>query len=517
MKYLIVLMILILSCSKKEVPKTTRVTFVFDDQRPAVTHNFLEIANFDEINCFAVMATYPELPPINFCSNQDGVDFLRPDQVAGMVPFPGGDVVMDVLIGDNRKFDVLGWKWEGAGACPPIFINFENFENEISEAFVLGVAGGISIDPSTEEVVIELEDKGGISNYDKVTQCRGPLFDWGGTGPGSYFDFVLSRPGVVAYWSFDDPAGSPEVENHVGGNNGSISGADLLSPEALPPNNYIIGGKSLGFVSGNSDYVTLPVGSNDFMKFISDDSDFTISLWTRFITTGSDQYLLGNVDIANCAPQLGFALYLDYLAGSSYNVSFKYCNVSVGATFTHPTNITDSTWYHILVEGNTDGGGNTEITIAIDGNASTGPSTFANAVGSTPSNALYLGQNPTGGIYYNGFLDEVVVFNRQLDDKEAYVLAHGMFDGNLIMTCTTCGSIGGTINSLTVESSWQLNTTDINLSHNCPGITIAVPTYDNDQDLIYIVPSGNWPAGCSVTLEGSLTTGDSFSESFTIP
>lgn len=188
----LILFIVIVSfaCSKSNNQlQTARVSFAFNDLRSHKSNDsFKSISGlsalpttFSDFNCYAVMATFPELQAINQCYDISSNPILRPDMMVGMAGFPSGVLGMDVKVGLNRKFTVIGWKWDGGGLCPPVFSDHQSFGTDLSEPYVLGEITGVNIAPSpvSQPIVINVQDRGSVANYTQVGECDGPMFNWG--------------------------------------------------------------------------------------------------------------------------------------------------------------------------------------------------------------------------------------------------------------------------------------------------------------------------------------------------
>ena len=506
-------------CSKDNKKVTTNVTFSFIDKRSSTSNFLATLSTFSDFNCYAVMATYPELPAINFCSDTAGTDFLRPDNVVGMESFPLGQAQMNVLVGTNREFNVIGWNWSRTDPCPAISSNFDSYGTDLSEAYVLGKVVDIPIEPTTDKVSITIKDEGAISNYKKVENCRGPLFDWGSeSGSGTYYDYARLLSGVVAYWSFDETT-NPNANNAIGnGNDGTVTGSPLRgvtgASSAVDP--YPIDGSAIRF-NASGQYVSTPTTSKNDFSFISYNSSFTISFWVKFGDISSDQYLIGNVDKTSCGTQSGF--YMTYAPSALGNIEFTYCPTPNTQVYTPTTTaIAVGIWYHVLVRGTKITNTTTAITITVDGDDA-GTNTITNGASGSVSSEIFMGQNtlPNAGYELDGYLDEVVILNRVTTDPESYTLGRGIFDGNLTMTCADCGSVSGTT-AVKVKSSWQINTSSApTLSTTCASVTaLTITSYDDDQDVMTVQPTGTWDTSCTLTISGSLTNGDTFTKTLSI-
>lgn len=90
--------------------------------------------------------------------------------------------------------------------------------------------------------------------------------------------------------------------------------------------------------------------------------------------------------------------------------TIEYGSQATGRTFAIST-VNDSTWYHLATVH--DG---TNITLYLNG-SSLGTTTIP-GVPSTAGNSFYIGRFTSGSYYWNGYLDEVALFNRALTSSE---------------------------------------------------------------------------------------------------
>ena len=144
---------------------------------------------------------------------------------------------------------------------------------------------------------------------------------------------------------------------------------------------------------GSSDYLTGTVGALNSL------SAFSTSCWFRY------QGSLGG--FTHIMLSGGGGWYVWVKGTTSIEYAFGSTN---SKTYTTPT-LSNATWYHLATVH--DG---TSATLYLNG-SSLGTQTV-NAVGSTSGNTFNIGRYSTGSYYWNGYLDEVALFNRALTSSE---------------------------------------------------------------------------------------------------
>jgi len=156
--------------------------------------------------------------------------------------------------------------------------------------------------------------------------------------------------------------------------------------------NYSSGNTHSGNFDGN-DYAVGTVGA------LNGVSAFSTSFWFRYQGT-----LGGSTHI----PLSGAGTWYVWV-NSTTNIQYASQSTNV-KDFTIST-INDSTWYHLVTVH--DG---TNATLYLDG-TNLGTQTV-NSVPSTAGNAFNIGRFTSGGYFWNGWIDEVSVFNRALTGTE---------------------------------------------------------------------------------------------------
>lgn len=208
---------------------------------------------------------------------------------------------------------------------------------------------------------------------------------------------VSPPAGMIAWWPMDEEAG-PTVLDAAGSNSGVHVGAPIHEAGEV--------GRALHF-DGSRSFVAVKDG--DLWAFGS--SDFTIELWANFATPGGGsigqptQVFISNDESPGTANKWFFSL------GGGF-LTFHINGPGIGDQFVPrvPFSPQVGRWYHLAVRRS-----GSLYTIFIDGEPSgSGRNLFA-----VPNaNALLTIGEAEGLFHMNGLLDEVTIFNRDLDDGE---------------------------------------------------------------------------------------------------
>jgi hypothetical protein len=207
----------------------------------------------------------------------------------------------------------------------------------------------------------------------------------------SYPNKGVNMTGNIGLWHFN----GNWLDSSGNGNNGSAAG------NATPSSSAKIGSNG-AFFDGSGDYVTIPDS-----PLLRPTNTLTISAWSRLSGSQVNNGFVGKRYADLSDP------YNSYLLGSNgFTYVFCISNGTGGSQSCINTSaLLDNTWYHVA--GVYDGA---TMKLYINGvlNAS------GNKTGNIGYSALPLtiGAARTSGDYYKGWLDEVAIFNRALQEQE---------------------------------------------------------------------------------------------------
>lgn len=224
----------------------------------------------------------------------------------------------------------------------------------------------------------------------------------GGTGAPTFNNLTVSTSGLAAYWKLDDATGSTASDSSGNGHDGAISGAvwsAAVAPVAFSDS------ASLSF-DGSGDVVNAPLATTAT-------DNVTLSAWARWaggLAAGQTIVYNGNSGAS------GYGLFLDQPSGN------KIVALIGGKIiyYTNATLPTDGTWKNVVLVRRS---GTWELYVnGVQQGFTNGPATIAPNV---PTSGTYIGNTGTLNGSYNGFIDDVRIYNRALSTTEITALGSG--------------------------------------------------------------------------------------------
>lgn len=200
---------------------------------------------------------------------------------------------------------------------------------------------------------------------------------------------------LVAYWKFNEGAGTTAYDASGNGNNGTWNGAQVGT------NGYYSAGKVgawAGVFDGASSYV------NSSWNKLTGNSPRTMSIWFKMSTATSSNWISWGADSQNQLSQVGV-----------YNGALGYLGWDNDLTVTAST-YADSSWH--LATVSFDG---MNLYLYIDGQQKNSKVTALN----TAPSQINIGRAISGFFYLAGSLDDVRIYNRALSASEISALYNG--------------------------------------------------------------------------------------------
>ncbi len=204
--------------------------------------------------------------------------------------------------------------------------------------------------------------------------------------------------GLISWWRFEGDA-----QDEIGGNHGTING-DVQFVEGK----YGQGASFAGVIGA---YIETGVTAEEFPT-----DSFTIMAWANSVSNSQHMTIAG-VAGANPNPLALFYLQRDHPSHGNdwYFIVANEYGTEHGDSF--GTSVNDGQWYHIA--GVYDDSSQ-EIELFVDGIGTGSPTTLLEARDTADSNMLIGASYYSDFItdYYQGIIDEVMLFNRALTDEE---------------------------------------------------------------------------------------------------
>jgi hypothetical protein len=210
---------------------------------------------------------------------------------------------------------------------------------------------------------------------------------------------TLLSPTVKAWWQADDLTGS----DYVGGNDGTVqSGVSIASGQVS--NCFYFNGSS-------SAYVGLGIGVGNFGV-----GQFTIEFWEKLTNVTDNVSFIGNAPATPGSNfwQVGLGAYgtgLNFYHGSDKSNYFQ-----LSATAGGNQTITNG-WHHIAVTRTNIGGGQSVVSLYIDGNLDTN-ATIDQLNADQNSYGLRLGNDQKKNTFLTGWMDEIAIYTHALSPAE---------------------------------------------------------------------------------------------------
>ena len=204
--------------------------------------------------------------------------------------------------------------------------------------------------------------------------------------------------GLVGYWSFDDPA-RPGRDDSGYGNDGIVNGATWTTGRF---------GGALSF-DGVDDYASVPHDAS-----LNITGDITISAFVYLTQGGSNQAIVTKC-VGGGARDNPFAFYTTYHAEP--DLCLVRADASAHERVYGSRNILIGQWHHVLVRVE-DKVPDFYVNGIVTGKYA--DTTFTRTpIGN--ANPLLIGRRDDG-LYFNGIIDEVLIYNRALSDSEIMTL-----------------------------------------------------------------------------------------------
>jgi len=199
---------------------------------------------------------------------------------------------------------------------------------------------------------------------------------------------------MISYWKLEEGNGTFFVDT-IGTNNGTCVGDECPT--------YTMNGKIGGAYNFDGVDDSIILGSSN--SIITDENNFTIAIWVKIngnSNTSRDYFsFLKGVSSAFMTMRVDINGYADMI----YRDTTGSANTLNGATI-----ITDNIWHQIIFTRS-----GAVVTSYVDSNQDV---TVSNAGGAPSTDIAHLGRTGSGVFYANGTIDEVVVYNKALNQTE---------------------------------------------------------------------------------------------------
>ncbi len=228
------------------------------------------------------------------------------------------------------------------------------------------------------------------------------------------------------------------------------------------------------FIEANSESLSATVGS---AFQYTGSNNLSVSLWFNTDSVTGVNTIFGNWSAT--ASQRSYILYLN---GSTLTFAAR----DNTATPVTKTSIATGTWYHVVLTMNS----SNTIEMFVDG-VSAGTGTAGSVAGN--GTTLRLGNNEGASNFYDGRIDEVVIWSKILSSTEISDLYNS---GNARDYLYVAGTVTGTIkfDAATEGPLEAAGSTSTTITHTCTG---------TDRFLLAAVITLNWTAGAPTSVSAT--------------
>ena len=265
-----------------------------------------------------------------------------------------------------------------------------------------------------------------------------------------------SDSNLVGYWSFDEGSGSTAYDYSANANAGTLANTTFVSG---------ISGKALSF-NGTTSIVTITDHATIQNVF---DGGGSFSCWVYINSDGeADTGIILNKEVWN--------LRTDSQSGSNVRLRFAHSFSGTAGQWYTATDISISTWHHIVFSYNNDSVSNDPI-IIVDGlnktitEGQTPVGTRTTDVGQN----LYIGNVNGSTQTFDGYIDEMRFYNATLTLSNAKALYTNPSGNQLQGLASDKGLVGGWV----INATTLANGTNIILDASNKAISINDSTFGN--------------------------------------
>lgn len=205
--------------------------------------------------------------------------------------------------------------------------------------------------------------------------------------------------GLIGYWKLDEGSGTSAADASSAGTTGTLTGGPTWTTGRI--------GSAVDF-DGTNDYIDLGTPA-----VLDVESAHTIAAWVKTDVTNTSQSIFVSGSAACCGMEA--QLRIEYnVGGGTYQFQFSHTDQSSALISDLPTDVQTGTWYHVV--GTWDGAGVRKL--YVDGALSASDTGLASMT-SEYNNEARIGYNHSiTSEYFNGMIDEVRIYNRELAGEE---------------------------------------------------------------------------------------------------
>lgn len=212
---------------------------------------------------------------------------------------------------------------------------------------------------------------------------------------------TVSTDNLIGWWKLDETSDGTAADSSSSGQDGTLNGG--LSFSGCTLSGQV--GNALDF-DGSNDYIS----TSDNFYDMGSNTNFTLMAWVKADSSGTRSILYKG---GSGTSTYGYWFYVN---GNFVTFSMNGNSASSAKSSSRNGGVFDGNWHHVAITNNRTGSGH--VTYYSDG-VSIGVEDFSSETGSLDNGFLLsIGARNTGGLEYDGGIDDVRVYNKVLSTSE---------------------------------------------------------------------------------------------------
>lgn len=252
-----------------------------------------------------------------------------------------------------------------------------------------------------------------------------PLFDQSsarmviGSGSSAVVDYTQDA-NCQGAWYMNGATGATETDRS--GNGNTLSDAGTIPSSSTVPTGYV--GKSKDFTSASAHALGRADGSLVGLDINGASAKVSVVFWMKIDAIANGATLVPISKYATSTSQRQYTVRAVATATSKFKITGVVSpdGTATGAVDSTKTDYDIATWYHIAFVDN-----NTDLRIYVDGSLNCTPVAYTSGLFNGNA-SFYIGRME--GTYYDGLIDEVAVFDRELSSAEVLDIYTNGISGN---------------------------------------------------------------------------------------
>jgi len=270
----------------------------------------------------------------------------------------------------------------------------------------------------------------------------------------------ISPTNVKAMWFFDENSGTVANDYSLNDNDGNLGNSTISTRPSWKSGDECRFDGCLNF-DGTDDFVN--VSDSDSLDIGT--SDFTIEAWIK-TNSATQQFIIDKKSSGS-----GYYFYVESDGKLHGNLTDGTNSDGVVSS----TSIKDNTWHHAVFVVDRDGNGQ----IYVDGNPDGSPVTITATGDLSNNDNLYIGVDNGDDKYFNGYIDEVRIFNTALSAADV-AREHELSYKKLNQTDSQSVTINTSVYLVLTNPNGHTHFDDVKVKINKKEMKMIIPYLDID-------------------------------------